>query len=120
MQNSSDIQAFKGLLKRVKEGYIIQALFLTPTSPAREMQQVQMLNEANDLGLHVIVQRASRQLHIGDAKFFLQIAHEHLLEQMRGMSWDAIHGLEHVDGFERGKEIRAQLEAKVRHDHEFR
>lgn len=110
----SSRKGFKALCAAACEGAAQRVLFISPNSPAREVQQLEFINDAATWGVPIEVRRTPREIQIGDSVALLRIAHPYLDREMKGMEFHFIHGLEHLEAFEDGKRIEQELLARVR------
>lgn len=107
-------KSFETLCTHARDGLPVRALFITPSAVDRTAQLLHMQNTAHALGLNSLSYRAQNKLEIGPTVAFLRIAHRRLDEELKGLEWHFIHGLEYLDNFEDGDAIKTNLEMMVR------
>lgn len=106
--------AFKGLCSHAAKGCAVRALFITPNALERDGQKIDMMNVANARGLSPVWRQPLRAIQIDACAAYLRIAHPHLDEELRGLEWHFIHGLEYLTRLDDGDAIGANLIMKVR------
>lgn len=106
--------AFKGLCNRTKEGLAMRALFITPTAALRSQQQLDMLNMGADMDLNPLANYSTRTVTLGKSRIWLRIAHPYIDEELKGLEWHFIHGLNYLDKYPEGESIAANLQMRVR------
>lgn len=109
------MQALKGFLNRAAEGHRVRMLFIVPDAKARHDFKIALGNEANARRIATIFRNVDNSVFVGDYGLaVIRIAHAHLHEQIRGHTWHAVHGFEHLDRFENADDIKAHITERVR------
>lgn len=111
---TTDMIYFKAFCARAANGVPVRALFICPTPPARDVLQLEMINEMDAQNIENMVLRSSREVRIGDSVAFLRVAYPYLDREMRGLELHYVHGLEHVRALPDGEDIAAGILSRVR------
>lgn len=105
--------AFRNLLDQAEQGQSIRALFITPTHLARTEQQFDMLDMANERDFHPMFHVKDRHITFLDCTVVIRIAHPYLDRELRGWTWNQIHGLEYLEEFAAGERIAQELKSRT-------
>lgn len=111
-----NMDTFKGFLDALTRHLVRHDLFLAANKLELEAQMLALANQAASVGLDPIINKSMQRVVFLDGYAAFRIAHANLHREtdFGAFTWSAVHGLDTLDDFERGDEIKSKLLARVR------
>lgn len=103
---------FKNFLDAAERGETHNELFITPSAGVSNYDMQALMDQAHERGLNPT--KKDRTIAIPPAFALFRVAHPFLPETLRGTRFHAIHGMEHLDGYEGSDLLKLRLEALIR------
>ena len=108
------ILVFKDFLEAVKRDDTRRDLFICANAGMVRFEMQRIFDEANVLELNPHHARLERVITIGPSFAMFRVAHPFMDLPLRGLHFNAIQGLHHLDQYETGDQVKENLQAQIR------